>query len=517
MKNIKNSIVLITLSCFVGQLLVGCNVGTQDITKVKSVNQAQQNINLNQVKSGNDSDVSFEDANKDDRLWANVIQKDGYNEDSSIYFTSSTQSNALIRLVGCEPSAKGVEVHLEKNLMFSSPMIDTPLALKAAGYPDMMPDPNYTSYTKFNDDLDNPNGKVLCHYSAYFAGVGDMYFDLETDYYRANSVVDLEQYFDYPFTSAQKEALASKWIPLIIKDFSHLNQIVAGLSMLIRQETVEKKAIEVKKEVTQAEQLQTVVNKVVDDEVWDTYKHIMGNIDDFTNEGQLESALEALEQLIEGTPMLKEAVITAENLLLLGCKELIYYGSKFRIQNIFTSHQGIATVTLKHESKQTLADAPLSKIKLEEEGDFPFKDIKPINIEQIAKKNNIDPKSISLQEKIMSKLQGEVSNQNIQDIRLAEQNNLAGFFAEETLSSIACSAIVLIAVWQAANYLVAFMTKQNQGNFTTTKSLFSITVPDQKTVDAWNKVHPPKDRIYANTKNLKVETNPNHSINRLLN
>ena len=29
MKNIKSSILLITLSCFIGQLLVGCNAGNQ--------------------------------------------------------------------------------------------------------------------------------------------------------------------------------------------------------------------------------------------------------------------------------------------------------------------------------------------------------------------------------------------------------------------------------------------------------------------------------------------------------
>ena len=502
---------LITLSCFVGQLLVGCNVGTQDITKVKSVNQAQQNINLNQVKSGNDSDVSFEDANKDDRLWANVIQKEGYNEDSSIYFTSSTQSNALIRLVGCEPSAKGVEVHLEKNLMFSSPMIDTPLALKSAGYPDMMPDPNYTSYTKFNDDLDTLNGKVLCHYSAYFAGGGDMYFDLETDYYRANSVVDLEQYFDYPFTSAQKEALASKWIPLIIKDFSHLNQLVAQLSLLIRQKTVEKKAM------NQSQQLQTIVNKAVDDEVWNRYENIMSQLN---NKDEVENTLEKLQKLIEDTPILKGAKVQSTHLFFLYKDDLLYEDKKYKFFNIFNEDKGNIVVVLLDQN-HNLIEVNIQDIGLfiddeEKEDEKPFKDIERINIEQIAKENNIDSKSISLQDDIMQNLEYKLSNQNIQDIRLAEQNNLAGFFAEETLSSIACSAIVLIAVWQAANYLVAFMTKQNQGNFTTTKSLFSITVPDQKTVDAWNKVHL-KDRIYANTKNLKVETNPNHSINRLLN
>ena len=37
MKNIKNSIILITLSCFIGQLLVGCNAGNQvGATSIKS-------------------------------------------------------------------------------------------------------------------------------------------------------------------------------------------------------------------------------------------------------------------------------------------------------------------------------------------------------------------------------------------------------------------------------------------------------------------------------------------------
>ena len=35
MKNIKSSIALITLSCFIGQLLVGCNVGSD--SKLKTI------------------------------------------------------------------------------------------------------------------------------------------------------------------------------------------------------------------------------------------------------------------------------------------------------------------------------------------------------------------------------------------------------------------------------------------------------------------------------------------------
>ena len=107
-----------------------------------------------------------------------------------------------------------VDVHLNGGFTFDTEMKDTPLELKAAGYPDMILDTKgvESSYIKFNEKIkDNPNGNILCHYKRTILGVGDQYFDINIAYNASSSLIDGHQVFDYPLKKANEDAQKLLW------------------------------------------------------------------------------------------------------------------------------------------------------------------------------------------------------------------------------------------------------------------------------------------------------------------
>ena len=217
MKDVKRSIVLIIISCFTGQLLAGCNLGSgSDKTNIQNqaISSKDKKHNLNNSSNGL---KPFDEANSDNGLWANVFGTDLNFRDSSIYFSSKNNTDSLIQLVGCEGDAvdqKAVSINLDGGFTFDTKMKETPLELQAAGYPDLMIDTSdaESSYIKFNDSIvDNPYGKILCHYRRTITLVGEQYFDLEVDYYNSASSVDGGQQFDYPTIKANQDSRLLPW------------------------------------------------------------------------------------------------------------------------------------------------------------------------------------------------------------------------------------------------------------------------------------------------------------------
>ena len=215
MNHTKYSILLI-LSCFIGQSLVGCNVGvTNNLTGNKLIN----NKALTNTSKVNGI-VDFNEANSDDNLWINQTSADGISYDSRTNFQVINNSELFINLVGCNDNDSTIDTkHLNSSFSFTSNTVETSKALQAARYPTEMLDPkNFESqnYIRFKN-INGEKGEVTCYLNALIPGSGFMYFKMVIPHYTAITSTELEEYLDHPRDYAQKHKEELTWYETVMQ------------------------------------------------------------------------------------------------------------------------------------------------------------------------------------------------------------------------------------------------------------------------------------------------------------
>ena len=508
MQNTNSKITSLLLICFIGQILAGCNSGSNIAASTKyqttSLNK-QQGIGV-----ANNLSEAFDEMNSDQNVWANVTLSD-IPVNSQVSFLSYNHSNYPIQLVGCESpddlKKRGINTNNLTDLNNPEPkMIDTSLKFIAQGFPEVTPDPLHVQDNRIEFNRTSGSGSFRCYYSVYMPEVGDsMYIAIENNYYVAQTSKSLGYMLDGP----QKEnAKIPDWI-------KHTISVIAGIgSGLSIAYYMNKRRIQNIGDLSQLayEQTQKSMLKIAEEQTailkkypgTTKYARIQRKyVTDFYNDMQISK-----NRIIQVHNNMSEALEKG----LKGNEDFIgvhFNPDENQLEFILEDDEGMRRLSTQ------IFDAN-GKLIVETKP-FPTK----YEIEQILTEARVKPSNPQGLLRILKQYDARFDEELYINHIVKHGDMDIVFTSTPLLEGLDSSEVIDIAFFSVASVLVSFaffetilsvfnsVSNEPQGQVTTGMNHVKLVVADENQAKLWNASHDKEHQIKANT----TQTTIHHGMN----